>query len=475
MKKDAQMPKYGMRKLSIGFVSCLLGLTLVAGLVPSQAYASSKTELAKMTEVKEDKESFDHRVKEAKEALKKYMDTLDPAVLDNPAIHYENDQVKGQVKAAIQRAKDLLADDKIDQAKLEEMEKIPFKNVDGKKSGLFRDFTHKALVDFEVLGDRDQENPHNKKKYTTLKDNKIWIKTNLKEAKKMGESDKVFLKLNYVKDQDYKDQKIDALSSSTPKYKKQELPLGDYSVKAVDQGYEITIHKLPEACKFIKPIVMVKLADKTYFENGDLVFASLEKSDQKAEKAKYEKYIYGYEDQSFRPEGKISRAEAASMIAHLAGLDLTDQSKANFKDTPSAWYNAAIHAMVKKDLMLADKDGNFRPNDPITRGEFARALAGIDKKSDKKAPFADIKGHEFEEAINQAYGNGHIVGYPDGSFKPNGQIQRAEAVTILNHYDGRIKDQKDLLKEAKDLKTFKDVKEGYWAYVQVVLAANSFK
>ena len=111
------------------------------------------------------------------------------------------------------------------------------------------------------------------------------------------------------------------------------------------------------------------------------------------ETGRHFRYIYGYVDHTVRPEGMITRSEAAALIARLANLDMTDNSKPNFKDTPSAWYNTAINAVVKLNLMFADKDGNFRPQEAITRAEFARALLYIDKKNDAVAPFADVKGH----------------------------------------------------------------------------------
>ena len=169
----------------------------------------------------------------------------------------------------------------------------------------------------------------------------------------------------------------------------------------------------------------------------------------------------------------ITRAEAASMIAHIAKLDLSDNSKPDFKDTPSSWYNAAINAMVKKNLMFADKNGNFRPNEPITRGEFARAIQFIDKENKKEAPFMDIKGHEFEEAINQAYANGRISGYPDGTFKPDESITRAEAVTILNNFDGRMVRERGIEDVKKDLIKFTDLKPSHWAYYEIIEASNS--
>lgn len=504
MKKINGKPRNGMSKLSLSFVSCLLGFSLMLGSVPGQAYASSVKNYTQIA-LKSDKtnkereesqrpgtggedqnanEKFAARVKKAKEELKVYLDTMDDKVLDDEAIEYGDNQVKSQIKNSIARAKELLAKDSnsISEEEVAEIEAMPFKKVDGKKSGLFRDYTKKALVNFEVSGDRDKLNPHNNKKYVAIKDNKIRIKSTLKDAGKIGENEKFFFKLNYVTVDDFNAMKpskeVDITSTATPKYKKQELPREDYSVKAVDGGYEIVITKLPDKAKYIKPIVLVKFAEKTYFENGDMVEvteSAIENAPNEKPKSKHGAYIFGYGDKSFRPEGKISRAEAASMIGVLAGLDLDNKDKPNFKDTPNGWYNAAINAMVKNNLMFADENGNFRPNEPITRAEFARAIAGIDKKNNKTAPFADIKGHKFEDAINQVYGNGHIVGYPDGSFKPDGVITRAEAVTILNHYDGRSINKKDLEKIIKDFNNFTDVKENHWAYVQIFLAANDYQ
>ena len=194
---------------------------------------------------------------------------------------------------------------------------------------------------------------------------------------------------------------------------------------------------------------------------------------QEMETGRHYKYLYGYVDKTVRPEGMITRSEAAALIARLANLDMTDKTKPDFKDTPSAWYNGAINAMVAKNLMFADKDGNFRPNEPITRGEFARALYYIDKKNDKVAPFADVKGHEFEDAINQAYGNGRIAGYQDGTFKPNANIQRAEAARILNQFADRNVTLAGMANVKNDLVRFTDINESHWAYCEVMEAANS--
>ena len=200
------------------------------------------------------------------------------------------------------------------------------------------------------------------------------------------------------------------------------------------------------------------------------------KPDTKAtemERGTHYRYLYGYPDGTVRPEGLITRAEAAALIARLAKLDMSDASKPNFKDVPSRWYNSAINAVVKKNLMFANKDGKFRPNEAITRGEFARALFYIDKVNDAVAPFADVKGHEFEKAINQAYGNDRISGYPDGTFKPNAFIKRAEAAKILNHYANRGVDYDGILGQKKYIAYFTDLNETYWGYYEIMEAANS--
>ena len=152
---------------------------------------------------------------------------------------------------------------------------------------------------------------------------------------------------------------------------------------------------------------------------------------------------------------------------------MTNADKPNFPDTPSAWYNTAINAVVAKNLMFADANGNFRPQEPITRGEFARALYYIDRHNDEVAPFEDIKGHIYEAAINQAYGNGLINGYLDGTFKPDAPIQRAEATKILNKYANRGVDSDGLSLVRQDLIHFTDIDERHWAYYEIMEAANT--
>ena len=249
----------------------------------------------------------------------------------------------------------------------------------------------------------------------------------------------------------------------------------DGQTKKTGESIQINKNTLVKAIWKAKPVEPSK-PDAPAVDRGDyLILEKVEPTEPKVdwEIGRHYKYLYGYPDGSVHPEGQITRAEAAGLIARLAELDLSNKAKPNFKDTPSRWYNSAINIMVEKNLMFADKNGNFRPNEPITRGEFARALYYIDKKNSVVAPFADVKGHEFEAAINQAYGNGRIAGYPDGSFRPDAYIQRAEAARMLNQYADRSVSLEGMAGVKKDVIRFTDINESHWAYYEVMEAANT--
>lgn len=187
-------------------------------------------------------------------------------------------------------------------------------------------------------------------------------------------------------------------------------------------------------------------------------------------------YLAGYPDGSIRPDGVITRAESAKIIALLKEMDVSNTEKPAFGDLASGWYNPYINAVVRAGLMKGYLDGTFKPDAPITRAEFAQMIMPLDKENSAAAPFADVKGHWAEKAINQAYGNGRIKGYPDGTFRPDGQITRAEAVTICNNLFNRKVDGEGLkttLKNPGKIKTFTDLDKSHWAYYEILEAANA--
>ena len=184
-------------------------------------------------------------------------------------------------------------------------------------------------------------------------------------------------------------------------------------------------------------------------------------------------YIVGYEDDTLRAEGNLTRAEAAAMVTRLAGLDLSDNSMPNFKDMQkNAWYFRYINAAVKANMLDAD-NGMMRPNDKITRAEFAKMLAAIDKENSSVSKFEDIKGHRYEKEINKIYGNNRIEGYEDGSFRPDAKLTRAESAAFLNRMFNRIADKEAYAGLEERLAKFKDFDSSKWYYDEMVEATNS--
>ena len=184
-------------------------------------------------------------------------------------------------------------------------------------------------------------------------------------------------------------------------------------------------------------------------------------------------YIAGYEDNTLRAEGNLTRAEAAAMVTRLAGLDLSDNSMPAFKDMQkNAWYFRYINAAVKAKMLDAD-NGMMRPNDKITRAEFAKMLAAIDKENSSVSKFDDIKGHRYEKEINKIYGNNRIEGYEDGSFRPDAYLTRAESAAFLNRMFNRIADKEAYAGLEDKLAKFKDFDASKWYYDEMVEATNS--
>ena len=177
-----------------------------------------------------------------------------------------------------------------------------------------------------------------------------------------------------------------------------------------------------------------------------------------------------------RPEGKITRAEVATIYFRM----LTDENRAanwnqvsGFSDVKSsAWYNNAISTLTKAGILKGYEDGTFQPNGYITRAEFAtiaiRFFSGVYEGEDL---FPDIKGHWAEDYINNAANKGLVKGYEDGTFGPDRYITRAEAVTLVNrtlnrhpHNDGL---HKDMLVWPDNMDTSK------WYYADMQEATNS--
>ena len=186
-------------------------------------------------------------------------------------------------------------------------------------------------------------------------------------------------------------------------------------------------------------------------------------------------YIVGYEDGSVQPEGDITRAEVATIFFRL----LTDESRDAFwsqtndyTDVPAdAWYNNAVSTLSNAGILDGYEDGTFKPDGNITRAEFATiAVRFFEATYDGGDLFSDIDGHWAQDYINEAANAGIVDGYPDGTFGPQKLITRAEAMTMVNRTIDRHPDADHLL---DDMIVWPDNPETAWYYEQVQEATNS--
>ena len=188
-------------------------------------------------------------------------------------------------------------------------------------------------------------------------------------------------------------------------------------------------------------------------------------------------YIVGYPDSTVRPQNGITRAEVATIFFRL----LTDETRTanatktnNYADVSSdKWYNQAVSTLSAMGIIKGDSRGNFNPNAPITRAEFAAIAARFDKTEDvAAASFGDVATHWAKPEISVAANNGWINGYTDGTFHPDSRITRAEAMAMINRVLQRLPESKaDLLDGMIQWSDNADTSK--WYYLAVQEATNS--
>ena len=188
-------------------------------------------------------------------------------------------------------------------------------------------------------------------------------------------------------------------------------------------------------------------------------------------------YIVGYGNGEVRPQNNITRAEVATIFFRLLTDDVRDENltKTNrYSDVTRAdWYNTAVSTLSSMGIITGYPDGTFRPNAAITRAEFAAIAARFDNDGDKTAAkFSDIATHWAKDEISIAYNNGWITGYPDGTFGPQRDITRAETMTLVNRVLNRQPEtEEDLL---PNMTVWTDnANPNAWYYLAVQEATNS--
>lgn len=218
-------------------------------------------------------------------------------------------------------------------------------------------------------------------------------------------------------------------------------------------------------------IVKYEVTDK----QGAKVTKTINVIVEKLKIIKHNKYINGYPDNTFRQENKITRGEMATMLTRIIldgkQIPITENK---FNDISNDyWAKNEVNYLASKGLLNGYEDGTFRPENPITRAEVATILVRSNSniKQNLKKVFPDISdNHWASKYIEKAAELGYMVGYEDGSFKPDKVITRGETVVTLN----RIYRKPCDFKETNNSKIlFTDLDKNNWAYNDIIKAILS--
>ena len=187
-------------------------------------------------------------------------------------------------------------------------------------------------------------------------------------------------------------------------------------------------------------------------------------------------YVQGYPDGTVKPAGNITRAETAAILFRL--MDNSSRktylsTKSGFRDvTAGSWYNTYVATLNNAGVITDSANGYFRPNEAITRAELAAMLASFTETTRAANYFDDVSAnHWAANAIAICAKLGWITGYPDGSFRPDRNVTRAELMAMINRATGRAPKSADAF--LPGMKTWSDNTADKWYYLDVQEATNS--
>ena len=237
------------------------------------------------------------------------------------------------------------------------------------------------------------------------------------------------------------------------------------------EGYKLSNEKIAVSKK------NVSTSSSTSDKNAKTVKNSRSKTPSMLNGEDHFAYIVGYPDKTVHPQSSITRAEVATIFFRLLTEETrtSNATKTNkYADVSSdKWYNQAVSTLSAMGIIKGDSRGNFNPNAPITRAEFAAIAARFDKTEDvAAASFGDVAMHWAKPEISVAANNGWINGYTDGTFHPDSKITRAEAMAMINRVLQRLPESKaDLLDGMIQWSDNADTSK--WYYLAVQEATNS--
>lgn len=189
-------------------------------------------------------------------------------------------------------------------------------------------------------------------------------------------------------------------------------------------------------------------------------------------------YVNGYPDGTVKPTGDVTRAEVAAILYRVMDADCVktyETTRCSFSDVVRGdWFNLYVATLENAGVIVDTRtNGKFRPNEAITRAELAAMLAQFADIKSAANSFNDVSArHWASDEIAVCAKMGWINGYPDGSFRPDATITRAELMAMVNRALGRTpKSEDDLL---SGMKTWRDnANVNAWYYLDVQEATNS--
>ena len=191
------------------------------------------------------------------------------------------------------------------------------------------------------------------------------------------------------------------------------------------------------------------------------------------------RYMQGFMG-DFRPKDGLTRAEAAQILANALvedGYKYNPNFKLSYKDIGEAWYTRAVKIVTEAKVFAGYDDGNFKPQDKITRNEWIATLKRFQELGDVSGNHMKLKdGHWAMAEIEAAYKEGWLKIYSDGlaTYEGDKFIPREEVAAVSNKAFNRVLDKTYIINNDKNLITYKDVKKDMWSYEDILCASNTF-
>ncbi len=257
----------------------------------------------------------------------------------------------------------------------------------------------------------------------------------------------------------------------------------EFDPKQYEDGTEVALDKIPTKTDYqftgwYEDEACTTLVTKVTMDQDRTVYAGWKKDETPVlKKDDHSAYIIGYDDGTVRPEQSISRAEVATIFFRLLNDDTREQYWADTNDysdvEDNVWYTNAISTLSNMGILTGYEDGTFKPDASVTRAEFATIAARFsDGEIEDFASFPDVpEDHWASKYIAKAEKLGWIKGYDDGTFGPENEITRAQAMTLVNRVLERGVDEEGICENT--IKWSDNLDTTAWYYYDVQEATNS--